>query len=128
MSDGEPAQERSSARWHVLAAGFLCYAFDAVDFMMLAPALPMIIAEWHLTLAEAGLIGTAGMLGVVAARAAGQLLGDDALAPFALGSLAGRVGLAAAIGLCALGFLLAGVVTLAMPDNPRVPGTEAKPT
>jgi MFS family permease len=54
----------AAARWHVLVAGFLCYGFDAVDFMMLALALPAIIAEWQLTLAEAGLIGTAGMLGV----------------------------------------------------------------
>jgi MFS family permease len=53
-----------AARWHVLIAGFLCYGFDAVDFMMLALALPAIIAEWHLSLGAAGLIGTAGMIGV----------------------------------------------------------------
>jgi predicted MFS family arabinose efflux permease len=51
-------------RGHVLAAGILCYGFDAVDFMMLALALPLLISEWHLTLAEAGLMGTAGMAGV----------------------------------------------------------------
>jgi len=50
--------------WQTLIGGFLCYAFDAVDFAVLALALPLIIAEWHLTLGEAGLIGTAGMLGV----------------------------------------------------------------
>ncbi len=48
----------------MLAAGVLCYGFDAVDFMMLALALPLLISEWHLTLAEAGLLGTAGMAGV----------------------------------------------------------------
>jgi MFS family permease len=53
-----------ATRWHVLVAGFLCYGFDAVDFMMLALALPAIISEWRLSLAEAGLLGTAGMIGV----------------------------------------------------------------
>jgi MFS family permease len=48
----------------VLAAGMLCYGFDALDFMMLAMAMPLLIAEWHLTLGEAGLLGTAGMIGV----------------------------------------------------------------
>ena len=50
--------------WRTLIGGFLCYSFDAVDFAVLALALPLIIAEWHLTLGEAGLIGTAGMVGV----------------------------------------------------------------
>jgi len=48
----------------LLAAGMLCYGFDALDFMMLAMAMPLLIAEWHLTLGEAGLLGTAGMIGV----------------------------------------------------------------
>jgi MFS family permease len=55
-----------------LIGGFLSYSFDAVDFAVLALALPLIIAEWHLTLGEAGLIGTAGMLGV---GASGVLMG-----------------------------------------------------
>lgn len=61
---GAVREPGSAARWHVLIAGFLCYGFDAVDFMVLALALPAIIAEWHLSLGEAGLVGTAGMLGV----------------------------------------------------------------
>jgi MFS family permease len=48
----------------LLAAGMLCYGFDALDFMMLAMAMPLLIAEWHLTLGQAGLLGTAGMIGV----------------------------------------------------------------
>jgi predicted MFS family arabinose efflux permease len=52
------------SRWHVLSAGFLCYGFDAMDFMVLALALPAISQEWHLTYSQAGLLGTAGMLGV----------------------------------------------------------------
>ena len=50
--------------WRTLIGGFLCYSFDAVDFAVLALALPLIIVEWHLSLGEAGLIGTAGMVGV----------------------------------------------------------------
>jgi MFS family permease len=52
------------AQRRLLAAGMLCYGFDALDFMMLAMAMPLLIAEWHLTLGEAGLLGTAGMIGV----------------------------------------------------------------
>jgi len=52
------------ARWRVLIAGFLCYAFDAMDFMVLALSLSAITAEWHLTSSQAGLLGTAGLLGV----------------------------------------------------------------
>jgi hypothetical protein len=37
----------SAARWHVLFSGFISYGFDAMDFMMLALALPAITAEWH---------------------------------------------------------------------------------
>jgi MFS family permease len=42
----------------------MCYGFDAMDFMMLALALPFLIAEWNLSLGEAGMLGTAGMIGV----------------------------------------------------------------
>lgn len=52
------------ARWVTLAGCFLCYGFDAVDFMILALALPAIVQDFHLSLGEAGLIGTAGMIGV----------------------------------------------------------------
>ncbi len=51
-------------RWATLAGCFLCYGFDAVDFMVLALALPLIVSEFGLTLSEAGLIGSAGMVGV----------------------------------------------------------------
>jgi len=67
---GAPRTGRVARR--TLMGGFLCYAFDALDFALLALALPMIIAEWRLTLGEAGLIGTAGMLGV---GASGLLMG-----------------------------------------------------
>lgn len=54
----------TAVRWHVLTSGFVSYGFDAMDFMMLALALPAITTEWHLSLAQGGLLGTAGMIGV----------------------------------------------------------------
>ncbi len=48
----------------LLTAGMLCYGFDALDFMLLAMAMPQLIAQWHLGLGEAGLLVTAGMIGV----------------------------------------------------------------
>lgn len=58
------APRASRDAWHTLIGGFLCYTFDALDFAVLALALPLIIAGWNLSLGEAGLIGTSGMLGV----------------------------------------------------------------
>lgn len=58
------AEPERDARWVTISGCFLCYAFDAVDFMILALALPVIVAEFHLSLGDAGLIGTAGMIGV----------------------------------------------------------------
>ena len=52
------------ARWVTLAGCFLSYGFDAVDFMILSLALPAIVTDFGLSLGEAGLIGTAGMIGV----------------------------------------------------------------
>ena len=56
--DGHPARKR------ILGACFCSYGFDAMDFMILALALALITQEFGLSLAEAGLLGTSGMLGV----------------------------------------------------------------
>lgn len=66
MTDGFRARApgANDPRWITLAGCFLCYGFDAVDFMVLALALPAIVGDFGLTLGEAGLIGTAGMIGV----------------------------------------------------------------
>jgi len=58
------ADTGSPARWRVLGASFFSYGFDAMDFMVLALSLALITEEFGLTLAQAGLLGTAGMLGV----------------------------------------------------------------
>ncbi|MBK5959614.1 MFS transporter [Rhodoplanes elegans] len=51
-------------KWRVLISGFMSYAFDALDFMILAMSLPLIIKELDITMADAGLLGTATLLGV----------------------------------------------------------------
>jgi MFS family permease len=51
-------------RWHTLAASFLTYCFDAIDFMLLALTIPFIMKEFGISLEVAGLLGTAGMIGV----------------------------------------------------------------
>jgi MFS family permease len=51
-------------RWHTLAASFLTYGFDAIDFMLLALTIPFIMKEFGISLEVAGLLGTAGMIGV----------------------------------------------------------------
>lgn len=53
-----------AVKWRVLISGFLSYGFDAVDFMILSMALPLIIKEFNLTMADAGLLGTATLIGV----------------------------------------------------------------
>lgn len=55
---------KNTTKWHTLAACFICYAFDAIDFMLLALALPVIISEFQISMADAGLLGTGGMIGV----------------------------------------------------------------
>jgi MFS family permease len=58
-ADASPAH-----RWHTLAASFLSYGFDAIDFMLLALTIPFIMKEFGISLEAAGLLGTAGMIGV----------------------------------------------------------------
>jgi MFS family permease len=53
-----------TARWNLLITAFLVNGFDAIDFMLLALALPPIIIEFNLSFAEAGLLGTATLIGV----------------------------------------------------------------
>jgi MFS family permease len=53
-----------TVKWRVLISGFLSYMFDALDFMLLAMSLPLIIEELNITMADAGLLGTATLLGV----------------------------------------------------------------
>ena len=54
----------NKSKWHVLFGSFASYAFDALDFMLLAMALPVIIKELNISMAKGGLLGTATLIGV----------------------------------------------------------------
>lgn len=57
-------QSNPAQKWHTLVASFLSYGFDAIDFMILAFTIPFIMKEFGISLEVAGLLGTAGMIGV----------------------------------------------------------------
>ena len=50
-------------RRRVAVAAVAGYAFDGVDIMVLALALPYILADWHITMVQGGLIVTAMLVG-----------------------------------------------------------------
>ncbi|NWC09214.1 MFS transporter [Pseudomonas agarici] len=52
------------ARHHALVGGFLSYMFDALEIVILAIALPAIMAETGMSRADAGLLVTATLLGI----------------------------------------------------------------
>jgi MFS family permease len=52
-----------AGRRRVVAAAVLGYAFDGVDIMVLALALPLILADWHITMVQGGLIVTSMLIG-----------------------------------------------------------------
>ncbi|WP_369308858.1 MFS transporter [Providencia rettgeri] len=51
-------------KWHVLIGGFFGYMFDAVDILLLAVAMPVIIADLGISTADGGLLATATMVGI----------------------------------------------------------------
>lgn len=64
MTNGEmiianPAQYK----WKALTGAILGYTFDALDFMVLALAIPLLVKGWGISLASAGLISTATIFG-----------------------------------------------------------------
>lgn len=50
-------------KWKVLVGAVLGFMFDAVDFMILAMVIPLIVKEWGISLASAGLLSTATIFG-----------------------------------------------------------------
>lgn len=50
-------------KYRALAGAVMGYFFDAWDYMVLAMAIPWIVKDWHITLAQAGLIATATIAG-----------------------------------------------------------------
>ena len=57
------APERVPGRRRVAAAAIAGYAFDGVDIMVLALALPFILKDWGITMVQGGLIVTAMLVG-----------------------------------------------------------------
>jgi MFS family permease len=50
-------------KWKALTGAILGYTFDALDFMVLALAIPLLVKGWGISLASAGLISTATIFG-----------------------------------------------------------------
>jgi MFS family permease len=59
VADLHPRAARHRARIAAVAG----YAFDGVDIMVLALALPLILADWHITMVQGGLIVTCMLVG-----------------------------------------------------------------
>ncbi|MDR1160338.1 MAG: MFS transporter [Syntrophomonadaceae bacterium] len=53
----------SKYKWRALAGAVLGYLFDALDFMVLALAIPLLVKLWGISLASAGLVSTATIFG-----------------------------------------------------------------
>lgn len=51
-------------KWKVLFGGFFSYMFDAMDIMLLALSIPAIMKDLNISMSEAGLLGTATLIGV----------------------------------------------------------------
>ncbi|MCL5123342.1 MAG: MFS transporter [Deltaproteobacteria bacterium] len=54
--------ELSSTERHTLFATFLGWALDGMDVMVYSFVIPSLIAAWHISTGEAGLLGTAALL------------------------------------------------------------------
>lgn len=67
----------NSMRWHVLFGGFVAYMVDAAEISILALALPNLIADLDITVAQAGLLATAGWIGIGASGVAMGWFADN---------------------------------------------------
>ena len=73
MTEINPAVKRTAAgviivsaekyKWWALGGGILGFAFDGVDFLVLALAMPHLLKEWNITMVQGGMIATATLLG-----------------------------------------------------------------
>ncbi|QBH95188.1 MFS transporter [Limnobaculum zhutongyuii] len=55
---------KKNTKWHVLFGGFFGYMFDAVDILLLAVSMPVIIADLGISKADGGLLATSTMVGI----------------------------------------------------------------
>lgn len=63
-SSNTPVSGNKKTKWHVLFGGFFGYMFDAMDILLLAVAMPVIIADLGISRADGGLLATATMVGI----------------------------------------------------------------
>lgn len=59
-----PIPGQKNTKWHVLVGGFFGYMFDAMDILLLAVAMPVIITDLGISRADGGLLATATMIGI----------------------------------------------------------------
>ena len=55
---------KKSMKWHVLFGGFAAYMVDAAEISILAIALPNLTADLGISVGQAGLLATAGWIGI----------------------------------------------------------------
>ncbi len=51
-------------KWHVLIGGFVGYMFDAMDILLLAVSMPVIMKDLGISLSDGGLLGTSTLIGI----------------------------------------------------------------
>ncbi len=66
------------ARWHLLLAVVLCFTilFDAYDSTILSVGLPQIMEQWNLNKVQAGVLGSAGFVGMLIGALLSGMLAD----------------------------------------------------
>lgn len=68
---------KNSMKWHVLFGGFAAYMVDAAEISILAIALPNLVTDLGISVAQAGLLATAGWIGIGASGIAMGWFADN---------------------------------------------------
>ena len=68
---------KNSMKWHVLFGGFAAYMVDAAEISILAIALPNLITDLGISVGQAGLLATAGWIGIGASGIAMGWFADN---------------------------------------------------
>ena len=98
---GRVAVDPEVYKWKALIGVVAGYVVDAIDFMVLAMALPLLIKEWEISLVSAGLLSTATLIGA-------------AIGAYSWGPIADKFGRKYVLAICIGGFsLLTGFCGLA---------------
>lgn len=90
-AEGVVIVDPAKYKWRACVGGILGFAFDGVDFLVLALAMPYLLKEWHITMVQGGTIATATLLGAC-------------FAGYVWGPIADRWGRKTALNACLLFF------------------------